>query len=104
MFKKLSVALVAMSLVAVAQPAVAQSVTKTGTIAFISVGSGMPGSTPSTMKIANDQYWTFIEAPGQPATVIFIKGKNATVKDLKVGMVCGYTGTNPKAYLSKVSC
>ncbi len=101
MLKKLSVTVVALSLGAIAQPALAQQVTKSGTIAFIAPATS---TSPATMKIANDQYWVFIEAPGQPATTIFVNGKNAKVGDLKAGMTCGYTGTLPKAYLSKVSC
>ncbi len=101
MFKKLSVAVVALPLIAMAQPALAQEVTKSGTIAFIAPATS---TAPATMKIANDQYWVFIEAPAQPATNIYVNGKTAKVSDLQVGMPCGYTGTLPKAYLSKVSC
>lgn len=48
------------------------------------------------MKIANHQIWVSIEAPGTPATAIFVKDKNAKVSGLKAGMTCGYTSTLPR--------
>ncbi len=101
MFKKLSAAFVALSLVAIAQPVLAQEVSKPGKIASITQATS---SLPATMKIANDQDWKFIEAPAQPATKIIVQGKPAKVSDLKVGMMCYYVGTLPKAYLSTVVC
>ena len=85
MFKKLSSALVAISLVAVAQPALAQDVTvemgifsKTdNSVMSKNYRTGWPGMT-----------WTFL-----PGSIVTVDGKKADKTQVTIGMVCKITGT-----------
>ena len=85
MFKKLSPALVAISLVAVAQPALAQN---------HSFEMAIASKTDNSVSARNTRggrlgmKWTFL-----PGSIVTVDGKKADKTQVTIGMVCKITGT-----------
>lgn len=90
MFKKLSAALVALSLVAVSQPAVSQTSPKSIILGQLIVN--VPNTKPSVVDLGSGMSWTFTNVGNNPAAIPTLDGVAVTPSDLKKGMECSVTG------------
>jgi len=90
MLKKLSAAFVAMSLIVVTHPALAQASPKRIILGQLIVN--VPNTKPSVVDSGGGLQWTFTNVGNNPAAIPTLDGIAVTPRDLKKGMECSVTG------------